>query len=80
MVCVRVVMRCGVTEGWTTTAATGDSFRDGGGGGGGGGGMMMVLVLVLVMMVMVVVVSVVVVSVSVSVMAATGESVGGEEK
>lgn len=73
MVCVRVVMRCGVTEGWTTTAATGDSFRDG--GGGGGGGMMMVLVLVLVMMVMVVVVSV-----SVSVMAATGESVGGEEK
>lgn len=72
MVCVRVVMRCGVTEGWTTTAATGDSFRD----GGGGGGMMMVLVLVLVMMVMVVVV----VSVSVSVMAATGESVGGEEK
>lgn len=76
MVCVRVVMRCGVTEGWTTTAATGDSFRDGGGGGGGaGGGMMMVLVLVLVMMVMVVVVSV-----SVSVMAATGESVGGEEK
>lgn len=79
MVCVRVVMRCGVTEGWTTTAATGDSFRDGGGGAGGGagagGGMMMVLVLVLVMMVMVVVVSV-----SVSVMAATGESVGGEEK
>lgn len=31
-------MRCGVTEGWTTTAATGDSFRDGGGVGVGGAG------------------------------------------
>lgn len=77
MVCVRVVMRCGVTEGWTTTAATGDSFRDGGGGGGGGVMMMVMMVLVLVLVMMVVVV---VVSVSVSVMAATGESVGGEEK
>lgn len=38
MVCVRVFMRCGVTEGWTTTAATGDSFRDGGGVGVGGAG------------------------------------------
>lgn len=31
-------MRCGVTEGWTTTAATGDSFRDGGGVGVGDAG------------------------------------------